>query len=129
MIGVCREVSEVEAFVSKTGNELKKRQLALVDESIQHVLIVNIWNADAVEFIEYGNPVFLIKGGRISNYGGYISINIDGISQMKRNPDIPRAHILRKWFENGGGQDVRNTIFGKEKGKYTTEKFYSLQNW
>lgn len=52
----------------------------------------------------------LVKGGKISEFGGGKSITIVGSTVIKRNPDLPEGHFLRGWFDNGGGRDVRNTI-------------------
>lgn len=59
----------------------------------------------------FGQPIFLVHGGRINEFGGAKSISIGDNTIIKRNPDLPEGRSLREWFDNsGGGRDVRNTI-------------------
>lgn len=71
---------------------------------------LTLWNADAVEFIDSGYPVLLVKGARISEFEGVKSITICGLNQIERNPELLKARYLRDWFNNAGGRNVRRTI-------------------
>lgn len=140
MVGVCRKVGKLEAFTSKTGKELKKRDITLFDNTLvknrritfnqikfhfrkltiflfilcsNHSVILTLWNADAVDFIDHGQPVMLVKGARISEFGGGKSITVAGSSQIERDPNLFKARFLRDWFNNGGGRDACNSISGQ----------------
>lgn len=69
-----------------------------------------LWNDQAVKFNHFGEPVVLIKDGKIVEYQGGKSISVDGRTVIQYNPDTPRSHSLRTWFENGGGRYIRNKI-------------------
>lgn len=47
------------------------------------------------------NPVLLLKGAKLGDYGGRtLSVTSTTVTQI--NPDIPEAHTLRGWFDQGG---------------------------
>lgn len=110
VVGVCKEVSELQIFTSRTTNkEFKKRDLTLVDMSDAAVTLT-IWGDDAVNFDGHVQPVILIKGGRINEFNGGKSISVGSGSVLKINPDIPEGHKLRGWFDNGGGSNITNSV-------------------
>ena len=69
---------------------------------------LTLWNADADNFNDYGQPVLLVKGGRIGEFGGGKSIAMVGSTVLKKNPDL---NFLRGWFDNGGGRNTQNSQF------------------
>ena len=109
-VGVCKEVGELQVFTSKTTNkEFKKRDLVLVDTSEASVNLT-IWGDDAVNFDGYVQPVILVKGARVSEFNGGKNLSLGNGSVMKINPDIPECHKLRGWFDNGGGENITNSV-------------------
>lgn len=83
-----------------------------------------MWNTEAENFNDFSQPVILVKGGKISEFGGGKSISLVGSTVIKRNPDLSEGHFLRGWFDNGGGRDVRNTISAQSGiggGNYPSE--------
>lgn len=54
-----------------------------------------------------------VKGAKVGEFGGGKNISLIGGSQMKLNPDIPQAHDLRGWFDNGGCQGEVSNISAK----------------
>ncbi|XP_035779088.1 replication protein A 70 kDa DNA-binding subunit-like [Anopheles albimanus] len=102
VIGVCKEASEVVQFTAKTsGRELRKREATLVDSSNAAVQLT-LWGDDAQNFPASSNPVVLVRGARVSEFGGGKTLGLIGGSVMKLNPDMEAAHRVRGWFENGG---------------------------
>lgn len=77
---------------------------------------LTLWNTEAENFNDYGQPVLLVKGARIAEFGGGKSLSIIGSTVLKRNPDCPDGHFLRGWFDNGGGREVRNSISAQSGG-------------
>lgn len=63
---------------------------------------VSLWKDEAENFIDFGQPVFLINGGKINEFGGQKYISIVDITVVKRNPDLPETNSLRNWFNSGG---------------------------
>lgn len=116
MIGVCRDVGELNQFTAKSsGRELKKRDITLVDNS-NAAVNVTLWGKDAEDFNDYGQPVLLIKGGKINEFNGGKSISLLGNSVLKRNPDMPDGHRLRGWFDNGGASGIQLSVSARVGG-------------
>uniref|UniRef100_A0AAG5CXQ0 Replication protein A subunit n=1 Tax=Anopheles atroparvus TaxID=41427 RepID=A0AAG5CXQ0_ANOAO len=102
IIGMCKEASEVVQFTAKTsGRELRKREITLVDDSKASVQLT-LWGDDAQNFPATTNPVVLVKGGRVSEFGGGKTLGLIGGSVMKLNPDMEAAFKVRGWYENEG---------------------------
>ncbi|KAH8359920.1 hypothetical protein KR093_009579, partial [Drosophila rubida] len=115
-IGICKEVGELQTFTSRTTNkEFKKRDLTLVDMSNAAVSLT-LWGDEAVNFDGHVQPVILVKGSRINEFNGGKSISVGGGSILKINPDIPEAHKLRGWFDNGGGDNISNMVSARTGG-------------
>lgn len=130
-VGVCKEVGELQVFTSKTTNkEFKKRDLTLVDASDAAVTLT-IWGDDAVNFDGHVQPVILVKGARVNEFNGGKSLSLGNGSVMKINPDIPESHKLRGWFDNGGGENITNSVSARSgAGSYNTEwrTFHEARN-
>ncbi|XP_049281805.1 replication protein A 70 kDa DNA-binding subunit [Anopheles funestus] len=102
VVGMCKDVSEVVQFTAKTsGRELRKREITMVDSSNASVQLT-LWGDDAQNFPTSSNPVVMLKGARVSEFGGGKSLGMIGGTVMKLNPDIEMAHKVRGWYENGG---------------------------
>ncbi|XP_055532718.1 replication protein A 70 kDa DNA-binding subunit [Wyeomyia smithii] len=110
VIGVCKEVGEVSQFTAKTsGRELKKREVTIVDSSNATVQLT-LWGESALNFPTSSNPIVLLKGARVSEFGGGKSLGMVGGSVMKLNPMINEAHKLRGWYDNGGSNSVVTSV-------------------
>uniref|UniRef100_A0A182MBH5 Replication protein A subunit n=1 Tax=Anopheles culicifacies TaxID=139723 RepID=A0A182MBH5_9DIPT len=124
VVGMCKEASEVVQFTAKTsGRELRKREITLVDSSNASVQLT-LWGDDAQNFPATTNPVVMLKGARVSEFGGGKSLGLIGGSVMKLNPDIEMAHKVRGWFENGGRDAAVSSVSartGAGGGGLTTE--------
>lgn len=83
---------------------------------------MTLWNADAENFNDFGQPVLLVQGARVSEFGGGKSISFVGSTVLKHNPDLTEGHFLRGWFDNGGGREVHNSISAQSGGgNFSTE--------
>ncbi|XP_058813344.1 replication protein A 70 kDa DNA-binding subunit [Topomyia yanbarensis] len=110
VIGVCKEVSDVVQFTAKSsGRELKKREITMVDSSHAAVQLT-LWGDDAQSFPSATNPVVLVKGARVTEFGGGKSLGLVGGSVMKLNPDIEAAHKVRGWYDNGGSHEAISSV-------------------
>lgn len=70
MVGVVHEVGEVQSLTSRTTQkELRKRDVTLVDDSKCQVKLT-LWGDEAVNFPTTGHPVLVVKGARLSDFGG-----------------------------------------------------------
>ncbi|XP_017036947.1 replication protein A 70 kDa DNA-binding subunit [Drosophila kikkawai] len=127
-IGICKEVGELQSFVSRTTNkEFKKRDLTLVDMS-SSAINLTLWGDDAVNFDGHVQPVILVKGTRINEFNGGKSLSLGGGSIMKINPDIPEAHKLRGWFDNGGGDNIANMVSARTGGGSFNTEWLNLKD-
>lgn len=52
----------------------------------------------------------LIKGARVTEFGGGKSISVSSFGSCKINPDMPEGHKLRGWFDNGGGENTITSL-------------------
>lgn len=86
-----------------------------------------MWNIEADNFLKCNpnQPVILVKNGKISEFCGGKSISNGSTTIIKLNPDLPEAHLLREWFDNGGGRDIPNTISSR---KYEWLSFKEVEN-
>lgn len=127
-IGICKEVGELQSFVARTTNkEFKKRDITLVDMS-NSAISLTLWGDDAVNFDGHVQPVILVKGTRINEFNGGKSLSLGGGSIMKINPDIPEAHKLRGWFDNGGGDSVANMVSARTGGGSFSTEWMTLKD-
>ena len=77
---------------------------------------LTLWGDEAVNFDGHVQPVILIKGARVSEYNGGKSLTAGNGSVLKINPDISEGHKLRGWFDNGGGENISNSISARYVG-------------
>uniref|UniRef100_A0A182Y582 Replication protein A subunit n=1 Tax=Anopheles stephensi TaxID=30069 RepID=A0A182Y582_ANOST len=116
VIGMCKEAGEVMQFTARTsGRELRKREITLVDSSAASVQLT-LWGDDAQNFPTKANPVVLLKGARVSEFGGGKTLSLIGGTVMKLNPDIEMAHKVRGWFENGGSEASISSVSARTGG-------------
>ncbi|KAH8354298.1 hypothetical protein KR084_006171 [Drosophila pseudotakahashii] len=127
-IGICKEVGELQSFVARSTNkEFKKRDITLVDMS-NSAINLTLWGDEAVNFDGHVQPVILVKGTRINEFNGGKSLSLGGGSIMKINPDIPEAHKLRGWFDNGGGDNVANMVSARTGGGNFSTEWMTLKD-
>ncbi|KAG6456969.1 replication protein A 70 kDa DNA-binding subunit [Manduca sexta] len=109
VIGVCKFASDMQELTAKsTGRLLKKREVTIVDSS-GGAVVLTLWGNEAESFDTNGNPVIAAKGTRISEFNGSKSLSCLNSTVLRFNPDMPEAHALRGWYDNGGADlDVVN---------------------
>ncbi|XP_058119012.1 replication protein A 70 kDa DNA-binding subunit [Anopheles ziemanni] len=116
IIGMCKEASEMVQFTAKTsGRELRKREITLVDDSKASVQLT-LWGDDAQNFPATTNPVVLVKGGRVSEFGGGKTLGLIGGSVMKLDPDNEAATRVRSWYASGGADQALNSVSARTGG-------------
>ncbi|KAB0796289.1 hypothetical protein PPYR_10350 [Photinus pyralis] len=116
VIGVCKSASDVQMFQARsTGRDLKKRELTLVDQS-NNSIALTLWGTEAETFDSASQPVIVIKGARVSQFGGGKTLSTNASTVMKINPDIPEAHRLRGWFDNEGISKTTVNISARSEG-------------
>nr|XP_029715959.1 replication protein A 70 kDa DNA-binding subunit [Aedes albopictus] len=110
VIGICKEAGDVMQFTARSsGRELKKREVTLVDTSSAAVSLT-LWGEDAQNFNAASNPVLVIKGARVTEFGGGKSLGLVASSVLKTNPDTDDAHRVRGWYLSVGCDSVINSV-------------------
>ncbi|CAG9864560.1 unnamed protein product [Phyllotreta striolata] len=102
-IGVVKSVGELITFQAKsTQRELKKKDVTLIDQS-STTIDLTLWGADAENFDAPNNPVVVVKGAKINEFGGGKSLSTLVSSNMSLNPEIKECYRLKGWYEREGG--------------------------
>lgn len=116
VIGVCKECTECISLTSRnTNRELKKREVTLVDQS-NGAVALTLWGNEAENFDGSSNPVIVVRGAKVNEFGGGKNISVSMSSIFKLNPDIPEAHRLRGWFDNDGKHEQVTNISARTGG-------------
>lgn len=118
VIAVCKTSGDLVNLVSKAGRELIKREVVLVDQS-EASITMTLWGDEAKNFDGSDQPVLLVKGAKVGEYGG--GKTLGGGNNIKLNPDVPEGHRLRGWFDNGGLTGEVKELSTKGLGNYSTE--------
>ena len=101
-------------MAKSTNKELKKREIHLADNSNCSIAIT-LWGKTAEDFNAADNPIVLLKGVKLSDYNGRTgSVLVSTTIQI--NPDIPEAHTLRGWYDQGGCCDIQDLSAGTAGG-------------
>lgn len=120
VIAICKESGDLVNLTSKAGRELTKRDIVLVDHSKTSITLT-MWGEEAKSFEGFEQPVLLVKGARIGEFGGGKTLGIIGGSTVKMNPDVTEGHKLRGWFDNGGLNGEVKQLSSRGGGNYSTE--------
>lgn len=59
-----------------------------------------MWENESRNFDGSGQPVLLVKGARITVFGGGKSMGMIFSTVIKQISDIPERNRLRDWFDN-----------------------------
>ena len=101
VIGILKEVGEVNQIVSKTTSKpYDKRELTIVDESLTQIRLT-IWGNQAQAFDAPVESVVAFKGVKVSDFGGR-SLSLLSSGTMNVDPDIDEAHKLKGWYDAQG---------------------------
>ncbi|KAJ3642909.1 hypothetical protein Zmor_025657 [Zophobas morio] len=125
VIGVCKEVSDIQNFTSRTTNrEMTKRDVILVDQSKTSITLT-LWGSQAESFDGVNNPVVLVRGAKVGEFGGGKTLSTVMSSQMKINPDIQECHKIKGWFDlEGKESDVKNLSERTGSGSFQSQWLY-----
>jgi replication factor A1 len=106
VIGVAKSAGDVVHLKAKTtGRDLVKRDVTLVDRSDASV-VLTLWGTDAEKFAVEEHPIVLLKGARVTEFGGGKTLGMIGGTVLKKNPDIEEAYGLRAWYDKTGGENA-----------------------
>ncbi|XP_070572382.1 replication protein A 70 kDa DNA-binding subunit-like [Ptychodera flava] len=119
IIGVCKSTGELTTITTRaTNKEVSKKDVHLVDDS-EKVVTMTLWGEEAEKFDGSSCPVIAIKGAKLSDYGGR-SLSMLQSSVLQINPDIPRAHHLKGWYDGVGQSKEIQSISEQRSGGAST---------
>jgi replication factor A1 len=107
ILAIVQEVGEVQSLTSKkTGNELLKCDLTLIDDTGVQVKLT-LWGKTAQEAPQkFGagsggdKPIVAFRRARVSDYGGK---SLSG-GDVHVEPNIPETESLREWWTSQGSR-------------------------
>lgn len=105
VIGVCVEVSDVQNFTSKKGNELTKRTFSIADSSNAKIECT-LWGEDAKTFPEsLKGRVLALQAARVSEFAGR-TLACNG---YKVEPEgVPEVATMKQWYAANGGGSIKS---------------------
>lgn len=71
VIGIVKEVSDVQELQTKVGRLIKKRELTLVDRSGYSVRMT-LWGKQAEDYHEDEHAVLAFKSAKVGDFGGKV---------------------------------------------------------
>jgi len=102
ILAIVKHVSEPARLTSKkTGNELFKCDLTLVDDSGVEINMT-VWGEEKANRApsDMANcPVVAFRRARVSDFGGR---SLSAGDAVDIQPDIPEAHALKQWWDSTG---------------------------
>ncbi|KAF4521758.1 hypothetical protein B566_EDAN010024 [Ephemera danica] len=124
VIGVCKSFGDLNTFMARvSGRELKKRDVTLVDNSGATINLA-LWSEKAVDFDGTDHPIVALRQARINEFQGTKNISTGMSTVVTMNPNMPEAHRLRGWYDNGGADEpvvnisANQGASGNAQGKY-----------
>jgi replication factor A1 len=114
VIGVVREVRDLCEFTSKKGNDMRKREVVIVDESDTSVE-VTFWGDDATRTMSEDNGcvsgvVVAVKQATPSEWEGSLTISAGFTSGVFLSPDHVRTRELRAWHEETAATAIQRDV-------------------
>ncbi|XP_039303739.1 replication protein A 70 kDa DNA-binding subunit isoform X2 [Solenopsis invicta] len=108
VLGVVTTVGDVQHFTARTGRELIKRNISIVDDS-DTMVTVTLWGTQAEEFDASNNTIIAIKEARVDEFNGkHLSLIMSSI--IEKDPNIPEAHRLRGWYTAVGHSETAKSL-------------------
>lgn len=98
VIGVVHATSDVVNIRSKAGQDLTKRTLTIVDESMRSI-DTTLWGDQALGWNAPPSAVVSVKGAKVGDFGGR-TLSVLRSSVLEVNPDSRRTIDLRGWYDS-----------------------------
>lgn len=103
VVAIVHRVNDVATIIQKaTQKELKKRDIALVDDS-QAEIALTLWGRDAEEFAGTTGSALILKKAKISGFNGR-SLNASIGCSVQLDPNHVAAQRLKEWYDESKSQ-------------------------
>jgi len=120
-IGVVKSASPIQTLTSnRTGKELTKRSIQVVDKSLLSV-DCTVWGQHALKFHEdeLVDKVVVIKAARVSEFGGRSLGTTFGGDFYLEPENTKEVQDLKQWYENKGRNAQVESISAERNGGRT----------
>jgi replication factor A1 len=98
IIGIVQSYKPLSSIKTRAGNDLSKRSIEIIDSSNRSIELT-LWGERAENFVEAeDHPVIACKSVKVGDFGGK-NLSVLSSSQVEFNPDLPKAHELRAWYD------------------------------
>lgn len=98
VVAIVHRVNDVATIIQKaTQKELKKRDVALVDDS-QAEISLTLWGREAEEFAGVTGSAIILKKAKVSGYNGR-SLNASVGCSIQLDPNHVASQRLKEWYE------------------------------
>lgn len=111
LVGICFDVGDIKYINnSKSQNELKKRQISIVDNTLQPMVVI-LWNSVAADFDEdLINKIILIQNAIVKDHNGRKFLTQTNNTLISEALNLKIGEELKSWYENGGKNKVTSMI-------------------
>lgn len=107
VVAVASSIGDVQTLTSKSSSiPYTKRDIELIDDSGKTIKLT-LWGNDAEKFQHPKGTVVGVKGARLSDFNG-LSLSATRAAVVYTDPDEPRAHRLKGWYQATGASDVKH---------------------
>lgn len=126
VIGVIKSVDDVQEITSKAGKTFEKREVHIVDKT-KYGVNVALWGKTAKTFTGSPGQIVALKGARVNDFNGK-SLSVGASTNLIFDPDIPKAHEIKGWFDTGGKDESFNTFksTGGDGGAWKSQEFTTI---
>lgn len=98
VVAIVHRVNDVATIIQKaTQKELKKRDIALVDDS-QAEISLTLWSREAEEFAGQPGSGIILKKAKVSGFNGR-SLNASVGCSIQLDPNHVASQRLKEWYE------------------------------
>lgn len=116
-----KSVIPVTTIVSKkTGNEIPKIEIVLVDDSGTNTNYT-VWGnrSQKVQTKYQGTPILDLRQVRVGDFGER-NVSVRDDSSMTIEPCVPELAIIREWWNRTKGEGGRSLSSGTRGGRFPT---------
>jgi replication factor A1 len=110
VIGVVIDGGELATITMKTTQKQMQKRDILISDDTQTSVRLTLWGKQATDVLNLdSNPVIVVKSARVSDYNGRTLTTLSS-STVVYDPDIPKAHTIKGWYESAGKNQTLNSI-------------------
>ena len=114
VIGIIKDIHEVETINTKNNREAFKRNIIIVDQTKSEVTLA-VWAETATNFPGESEDVIVVRGVKVSDFSG-VSLSTASTSTVEINPPLEQVHELKGWYSRVKGNLETNNLTQAKQG-------------